>query len=184
MRHQRVKSRTKHNKKRTNNKKTRSKRTTRKRRGGASSYIMQEYNKYREELLALNDDDKLNELQEGIILTNVLKNLLGEQNASRIRNVMHSGHLQTTLINGYLNIKVFLEFQRFGMVYQCDFTNDGETVVVNIKIALPDRTFKTISYPGDQVFATEGMQDSDKEIVEMFASVMEPSYDNLMAIVA
>lgn len=187
MHHQkRVKSRTKHNKKKMTNKKT--KRATRKRRtqkkGGGTSYIVQEYNKYRNELMAAGDADKLRELQEGGKLLAVITELIGEQNASRVQHAMRSGHLQTFLKNGDLNVKVFLDFVNFGMIYQCDFTDNGEVVVGKIKLAFPNNIFKSISYRVDAEDATEGMENSDKQIVYMFVRAMEPSYDALMDIVA
>jgi hypothetical protein len=97
---------------------------------------------------------------------------------------MRSGHLQTFLRDGDLNVKVFLDFERFGLVYQCDFTDNGESIVAQIKLAFPNNTFKTISYRVDAEDATEGMENSDKQIVYMFARAMEPSYDTLMDIVA
>jgi hypothetical protein len=153
-------------------------------RGGASSYIMQEYNKYRNKLINAGDHDKLHELQEGVKLLSVLTELIGAQNASRVTHAMRSGHLQTFLRDGDLNVKVFLDFANFGMVYQCDFTDNGEVVVVHINIAFPDNTFKTISYRGDEEDATEDMENGDKQLVYMFARVMDPNYEELMNIVA
>ena len=184
MAQKRVKSRTKRNNKK--NKRTIQKRKTLKRKhiGGASSYISQEYEKYREKLVAKADNDKLRELQQGIKLTNVLNELLGLYDASRVKNAMRSGHIRTILEDGDLNVKVLLDFDRFGLIYQCDFTDGGESVVVNIKLAFPNNTFKTISHRGDEEEATEGMNENDKNIVSMFSRVMEPNYNELMNIVA
>jgi len=191
MAQKRVKSHTKRNNRK--NKKTiktrktlKQKRKTlkQKRIGGASSYISQEYEKYREKLLAKGDNDKLRELQQGSKLMNVLNELLGLDKASRVKNAMRSGHIRTILIDGDLNVKVLLDFDRFGLVYDCDFTDGGESVVVNIKLAFPNNTFKTISYRVDEEEATEGMNENDKVIVFMFSSVMEPKYNELMNIVA
>lgn len=183
MAQKRVKSHTKRNNRK--NKRTIKKRKTlkRKRVGGASSYISQEYEKYREKLVANGDNDKLRELQQGSKLTNVLNELLGLDNASRVKNTMRSGHIRTMLADDDLNVKVLLDFDRFGLIYQCDFTDGGESVVVNIKLAFPNNTFKTISYRGDEEEATEGMNENDKVIVFMFSRVMEPNYNELMNIV-
>jgi hypothetical protein len=184
MAQKRVKSRTKRNNRK--NKRTIKKRKTLKQKhiGGASSYISQEYEKYREKLVAKGDNDKLRELQQGSKLMNVLNELLGLDKASRVKNAMRSGHIRTILIDGDLNVKVLLDFDRFGLVYDCDFTDGGESVVVNIKLAFPNNTFKTISYRVDEEAATEGMNKNDTDIVFMFSSVMEPKYNELMNIVA
>ena len=190
MAQKRVKSHTKRNnrknKRTIKTRKTIQKRKTlkRKRIGGASSYISQEYEKYRENLVAKGDNDKLRELQQGSKLTNVLNELLGLDDVSRVKNAMRSGHIRTILEDGYLNVKVLLDFDRFGLIYQCDFTDGGESVVVNIKLAFPNNTFKTISYRVDEEEATEGMNENDKVIVFMFSRVMEPKYNELMNIVA
>ena len=134
--------------------------------------------------MANNDQDKLRELQEGGKLRNVLNELLGLQNASRVNNAMRSGHIRTMLEDDDLNVKVLLDFDHFGLIYQCDFTDGGESVVVKIKLAFPNNTFKTISYRGDEEEATEGMENNDKQIVYMFSRVMEPNYNELMNIVA
>jgi hypothetical protein len=186
MAQKRVKSRTKRNNRK--NKRTIKRRKTlrRKRVGGASSYISQEYEKYREKLVANGDNDKLRELQQGSKLTNVLNELLGLDDASRVKNAMRSGHIRAILEDGDLNVKVLLDFDRFGLIYQCDFTDGGESVVVNIMIAFPNNTFGKIKYGGpDEVeAATQGMNENDKNIVSMFSRVMEPKYNELMNIVA
>ena len=186
----RAKSHTKRNNRKIK-RNTRSKRKTirkkhiskRKHIGGSTSYIVEQYNEYKEKLMDANDVDKLRELENGIKLTNVLKELLGEENALRIKGIVSSGHIKTFLIYGDLNIKVFLDFMNFGLVYECDFTNDGETVVVHIKLAFPNNTFKTIVYEGDEEEATEDMGEVEKQIVYMFSSVREPNYIELMNII-
>lgn len=146
------------------NKSKKNKSIKRKRTGGASSSIAQSYNRYREKLTAKNDVNKLHELETGEYLTKVLNELVGAQNASKIMNAARIKYLDTY---GDLNVKLLFDFDNFGLVYECDFTDDGETMVVTIYLSFPNNVNKRISHGSLDDFdaALDGMDENDKRIV-------------------
>ena len=172
----------KYSNKRKYKKKSRKTRTKKNRRGGASSYIAGQYNAYKQQLTTKNDVDKLRELDEGVKMKAILDSFFGVQGASKVTNAMRMGYLRHNVRDGDLEIKLFLDFLNFGMIYTCDFTDDGETLVTHIKLAFPNNTFKSISYKMDEEEATEGMADEDKGLVSMFVN-NQPNYDDLMSAV-